>query len=220
MKKCYTLHSSADKVVTGGFRSPPLTPPVLCTPNAPSFPQIPPAGSCHSRLSQLVGWCDGDTPSNAPFGVNPHFLSTSSLYDPTLLSNKTQLDNSSFGFKLVYNPQGLPYGFIYPRVRIASANTSYNPRATSYQAIKKYLHTGSLPLAMLHLVASHSPPTVYIFSCVHGSLSIGVPGRCRCDVIRCSEFIPFHFIHPHSVTPRLWNGLLAHWPSSVVLGIA
>ena len=49
--------------------------------------------------------------------MNPHFLSTSPLFDPTLLSNKSQLDNSSFGFKLQYNPQGLPYGFIYPRVR-------------------------------------------------------------------------------------------------------
>ena len=64
-----------------------------------------------------MGWCSTNELSDAPFGVNPHFLSTSSLFDPTLLSNMSQLDNSSFGFKLVYNPQGLPYGFIYPQVR-------------------------------------------------------------------------------------------------------
>ena len=108
--------------------------PPLCTRNAPCLPQIFPSGSFHCRLSQLVGWCNGDTPSNAPFGVNPHFLSTSSLYDPTLLSNKTQLDDSSFGFKLVYNPQGLPYGFIYPQVRIVLANTRLIQHATSYEA--------------------------------------------------------------------------------------
>ncbi|CAI5509661.1 unnamed protein product [Closterium sp. Naga37s-1] len=61
----------------------------------------------------LGGWCSSG-PSTKPFGVNPHFLPTSPIYDSAASANMTQLDNSTFGSKLLFNPQGLPYGFIYP----------------------------------------------------------------------------------------------------------
>ncbi|CAI5512456.1 unnamed protein product [Closterium sp. Naga37s-1] len=61
----------------------------------------------------LGGWCSNG-PSSEPFGVNPHFLPTSPIYDSAASANMTQLDNSTFGSKLLFNPQGLPYGFIYP----------------------------------------------------------------------------------------------------------
>ncbi|GJP56723.1 hypothetical protein CLOM_g15776 [Closterium sp. NIES-68] len=61
----------------------------------------------------LAGWCSNGT-SREPFGVNPHFLPTSAIYDSAATANMSQLDNNTFGFKLKFNPQGLPYGFIYP----------------------------------------------------------------------------------------------------------
>ncbi|CAI6004771.1 unnamed protein product [Closterium sp. NIES-65] len=56
----------------------------------------------------------GNGTSTEPFGVNPHFLPTSAIYDSAASANMSQLDNNTFGFKLKFNPQGLPYGFIYP----------------------------------------------------------------------------------------------------------
>ena len=67
-------------------------------------------------LSQLTGWCSQPQPVLQPFGVNPHFLPSSSLYNPTLTANITALDNTSFGMRLLFNPQNLPYGFIPPVV--------------------------------------------------------------------------------------------------------
>ncbi|GJP79153.1 hypothetical protein CLOP_g9398 [Closterium sp. NIES-67] len=64
-------------------------------------------------LMHLAGWCSNGT-SKEPFGVNPHFLPTSRIFDSAASANMSQLDNSSFGVKLRFNPQGLPYGFIYP----------------------------------------------------------------------------------------------------------
>ncbi|CAI5517575.1 unnamed protein product [Closterium sp. Naga37s-1] len=64
-------------------------------------------------LLHLGGWCSNGT-STEPFGVNPHFLPTSAIYDSAASANMSQLDNNTFGFKLQFNPQGLPYGFIYP----------------------------------------------------------------------------------------------------------
>ncbi|CAI7792479.1 unnamed protein product [Closterium sp. NIES-53] len=64
-------------------------------------------------LLHLAGWCSNGT-STEPFGVNPHFLPTSAIYDSAASANMTQLDNNTFGVKLRFNPQGLPYGFIYP----------------------------------------------------------------------------------------------------------
>ncbi|CAI5462638.1 unnamed protein product [Closterium sp. Yama58-4] len=66
-----------------------------------------------SGLLHLAGWCSNGT-SREPFGVNPHFLPTSAIYDSAATANITQLDNNTFGVKLRFNPQGLPYGFIYP----------------------------------------------------------------------------------------------------------
>ncbi|CAI7854826.1 unnamed protein product [Closterium sp. NIES-54] len=60
-----------------------------------------------SGLLHLEGWCSNGT-SREPFGVNPHFLPTSAIYDSAASANMTQLDNSTL------NPQNLPYGFIYP----------------------------------------------------------------------------------------------------------
>ncbi|CAI7792467.1 unnamed protein product [Closterium sp. NIES-53] len=60
-----------------------------------------------SSLLHLEGWCSNGT-SREPFGVNPHFLPTSAIYDSAASANMTQLDNSTL------NPQNLPYGFIYP----------------------------------------------------------------------------------------------------------
>ncbi|CAI5983990.1 unnamed protein product [Closterium sp. NIES-65] len=70
-------------------------------------------------LLHLAGWCSNGT-SLEPFGVNPHFLPTSAIYDSAASANMSQLDNNTFGVKLKFNPQGLPYGFIYP---IASLTT-------------------------------------------------------------------------------------------------
>ncbi|CAI5506835.1 unnamed protein product, partial [Closterium sp. Naga37s-1] len=64
-------------------------------------------------LLHLGGWCSNGT-STEPFGVNSHFLPTSAIYDSAASANMSQLDNNTFGFKLQFNPQGLPYGFIYP----------------------------------------------------------------------------------------------------------
>ncbi|CAI5516020.1 unnamed protein product, partial [Closterium sp. Naga37s-1] len=58
-------------------------------------------------LLHLAGWCSNGT-SREPFGVNPHFLPTSAIYDSAASANMTQLDNNTFGFKLQFNPQGLP----------------------------------------------------------------------------------------------------------------
>ncbi|CAI5506833.1 unnamed protein product, partial [Closterium sp. Naga37s-1] len=83
-------------------------------------------------LLHLAGWCSNGT-SREPFGVNPHFLPTSSLYDPvaaaaaasTLLqstnasaSASTSVGADGGGGHAVLNPQGLPYGFEYPVDRL------------------------------------------------------------------------------------------------------
>ncbi|CAI5517574.1 unnamed protein product, partial [Closterium sp. Naga37s-1] len=60
-----------------------------------------------SGLLHLAGWCSNGT-STEPFGVNPHFLPTSAIYDSAASANMSQLDNNTL------NPQNLPYGFIYP----------------------------------------------------------------------------------------------------------
>ncbi|CAI5983991.1 unnamed protein product [Closterium sp. NIES-65] len=60
-----------------------------------------------SGLLHLAGWCSNGT-SREPFGVNPHFLPTSAIYDSAASANMNQLDNNTL------NPQNLPYGFIYP----------------------------------------------------------------------------------------------------------
>ncbi|CAI5990886.1 unnamed protein product [Closterium sp. NIES-64] len=75
-------------------------------------------------LLHLGGWCSNGT-STEPFGVNPHFLPTSAIYDSAASANMSQLDNNTFGFKLKFNPQGLPYGFIYPMNEAATRRLHY-----------------------------------------------------------------------------------------------
>ncbi|GJP56726.1 hypothetical protein CLOM_g15778 [Closterium sp. NIES-68] len=73
------------------------------------------------NLLHLAGWCSNGT-SRAPFGVNPHFLPTSSLYDPVAaaataassMGSASAGGSGSVGDQAVLNPQGLPYGFEYP----------------------------------------------------------------------------------------------------------
>ncbi|CAI5951941.1 unnamed protein product [Closterium sp. NIES-64] len=67
----------------------------------------------------------GNGTSTEPFGVNPHFLPTSAIYDSAASANMSQLDNNTFGFKLKFNPQGLPYGFIYPMNEAATRRLHY-----------------------------------------------------------------------------------------------
>ena len=73
-------------------------------------------------MGQLVGWCSSDSPSYAPWGVNPHFLPSSSLYDPEaarlLQTDPAALNSNTFGALQAFNPQGLPYGFPSPLVRV------------------------------------------------------------------------------------------------------
>ena len=92
------------------------------------------ASMSFGSLSQLTGWCSQPQPVLQPFGVNPHFLPSSSLYDPEaarlLQTDPAALNSNTFGALQAFNPQGLPYGFIYPRVRVVLAN----PHATSFQA--------------------------------------------------------------------------------------
>ena len=89
----------------------------LAISNQAPHPVLPYASLPLHRAAQLVGWCGGQATHNQPFGVNPHFVETSSLYDPSLWAAIDQLSNGSYGTKLSFNPNGIPYGFIYPVVR-------------------------------------------------------------------------------------------------------
>ncbi|CAI5986316.1 unnamed protein product [Closterium sp. NIES-65] len=89
-------------------------------------------------VMHLGGWCSSG-PSRQPFGVNPHFLPTSPIYDSAASANMSQLDNSTFGSKLLFNPQGLPYGFIYPvsgssTMELANGGTAGKGRGTAGKA--------------------------------------------------------------------------------------
>ncbi|CAI5990882.1 unnamed protein product [Closterium sp. NIES-64] len=72
-----------------------------------------------SRLHHLAGWCSNGT-SRQPFGVNAHYLPSSSLFNPvaaaatSTATTAPQAQNASSQDQLVLNPQGLPYGFVYP----------------------------------------------------------------------------------------------------------
>ena len=84
-------------------------------------------------MGQLMGWCSADKPSVAPWGVNPHFLPTSPLYNRALAnalaSNSspakgTGAANSTDAASVLLNPKGLPFGFPGPLVssqKIASS---------------------------------------------------------------------------------------------------
>ena len=63
-------------------------------------------------MAAITGWCNSASASTAPFGVNPHFLSTSSLYQPAT-ATESALSNAS---DLVRTQQGLPFGFVHPEV--------------------------------------------------------------------------------------------------------
>ncbi|CAI5983999.1 unnamed protein product, partial [Closterium sp. NIES-65] len=73
------------------------------------------------RLHHLAGWCSNGT-SRQPFGVNPHYLPSSTLFNPVAAAatatatTAPQAQNASSQDQLVLNPQGLPYGFVYPVV--------------------------------------------------------------------------------------------------------
>ncbi|CAI5983995.1 unnamed protein product, partial [Closterium sp. NIES-65] len=95
-------------------------------------------------LLHLAGWCSNGT-STEPFGVNPHFLPTSAIYDSAASANITQLDNNTFGFKLKFNPQGLPYGFIYPTESLTSYPLVFDINLDNEAATRRlqYLVDGS-----------------------------------------------------------------------------
>ena len=65
-----------------------------------------------------MGWFNSASSVNQPFGLNPHFVEDSPLYDPTVWSKMAELDNPSYSVKLQYNPNGVPYGFIFPVVSL------------------------------------------------------------------------------------------------------
>ncbi|CAI5468681.1 unnamed protein product [Closterium sp. Yama58-4] len=91
-----------------------------------------------SGLLHLAGWCSNGT-SREPFGVNPHFLPTSAIYDSAASANMSQLDNSTFGVKLRFNPQGLPYGFIYPVDSLTTLPLVFDVNL-DYEAAMRRLH--------------------------------------------------------------------------------
>ena len=64
----------------------------------------------------MTGWCNGEALQNEPFGVNPHFVEDSLLYDPTVWTQLREVDNGSYSVRLKFNPNGIPYGFIFPVV--------------------------------------------------------------------------------------------------------
>ncbi|CAI5943907.1 unnamed protein product [Closterium sp. NIES-65] len=96
------------------------------------------------RLLHLAGWCSNGT-SREPFGVNPHFLPTSAIYDSAASANMTQLDNNTFGVKLRFNPQGLPYGFIYPMESLTTLPLVFDTNLDNEVAMRRlhYLVDGS-----------------------------------------------------------------------------
>ncbi|CAI5459978.1 unnamed protein product [Closterium sp. Yama58-4] len=94
--------------------------------------------SRRNRLLHLAGWCSNGT-STEPFGVNPHFLPTSAIYDSAASANMSQLDNSTFGVKLRFNPQGLPYGFIYPVDSLTTLPLVFDINL-DYEAAMRRLH--------------------------------------------------------------------------------
>ncbi|CAI5951939.1 unnamed protein product, partial [Closterium sp. NIES-64] len=89
-------------------------------------------------LLHLAGWCSNGT-SLEPFGVNPHFLPTSAIYDSAASANMSQLDNNTFGVKLKFNPQGLPYGFIYPIASLTTLPLVFDINL-DYEAAMRRLH--------------------------------------------------------------------------------
>ncbi|CAI5484993.1 unnamed protein product [Closterium sp. Yama58-4] len=89
-------------------------------------------------LLHLAGWCSNGT-SLEPFGVNPHFLPTSAIYDSAASANMSQLDNNTFGVKLRFNPQGLPYGFIYPIASLTTLPLVFDINL-DYEAAMRRLH--------------------------------------------------------------------------------
>ncbi|CAI5983985.1 unnamed protein product [Closterium sp. NIES-65] len=91
-----------------------------------------------SGLLHLAGWCSNGT-SLEPFGVNPHFLPTSAIYDSAASANMSQLDNNTFGVKLKFNPQGLPYGFIYPMASLTTLPLVFDINL-DYEAAMRRLH--------------------------------------------------------------------------------
>ncbi|CAI5516639.1 unnamed protein product [Closterium sp. Naga37s-1] len=95
-------------------------------------------------LLHLEGWCSNGT-STEPFGVNPHFLPTSAIYDSAASANMSQLDNSTFGVKLRFNPQGLPYGFIYPMDSLTTLPLVFDINLDYHGAMRRlhYLVDGS-----------------------------------------------------------------------------
>ncbi|CAI5516018.1 unnamed protein product [Closterium sp. Naga37s-1] len=97
-----------------------------------------------SGLLHLEGWCSNGT-SREPFGVNPHFLPTSAIYDSAASANMTQLDNNTFGDKLRFNPQGLPYGFVYPLESLTTHPLVFDINLDNEAATKRlqYLVDGS-----------------------------------------------------------------------------
>ena len=70
-------------------------------------------------LADLFGWCVRHQRSMSPYGLNPHFLPSSSLFDPTA-TNMSLLQNSSLVDKLELNPNGIPYGFFPPEVLLGA----------------------------------------------------------------------------------------------------
>ncbi|CAI6004773.1 unnamed protein product, partial [Closterium sp. NIES-65] len=91
-----------------------------------------------SGLLHLAGWCSNGT-SLEPFGVNPHFLPTSAIYNSAASANMSQLDNNTFGVKLKFNPQGLPYGFIYPMASLTTLPLVFDINL-DYEAAMRRLH--------------------------------------------------------------------------------
>ncbi|CAI5476233.1 unnamed protein product [Closterium sp. Yama58-4] len=92
----------------------------------------------------LEGWCSNGT-SLEPYGVNPHFLPSSSLYDGSAGANMSELDNGTFGVKLQFNAQGFPYGFIRPTDSVAAYPLVFDVNLDNEAATKRlqYLVDGN-----------------------------------------------------------------------------
>ncbi|CAI5998388.1 unnamed protein product [Closterium sp. NIES-64] len=128
-----------------------LLPTTCATSSPPAAPPLPPSHQVClllppplPRLLHLAGWCSNGT-SREPFGVNPHFLPTSAIYDSAASANMTQLDNNTFGVKLRFNPQGLPYGFIYPMESLTTLPLVFDTNLDNEVAMRRlhYLVDGS-----------------------------------------------------------------------------
>lgn len=60
--------------------------------------------------------CTSAEASQKSFGVNPHFLPSSGIYNPFAFQELQDVNTSSFAVGTQLSPDGLPYGFIWTDV--------------------------------------------------------------------------------------------------------